>query len=297
MTEAATTVPAGNSPSSEPIRGADQSTGIISDAHYDGLASQADRDRFARVRRDDGNGSEWRDRSTLPSAQTADTLDPSKLPADSKHKFSHNGVEFELTGQQVADAVATHAADVARKATLPADPSGYKIELPADFKVPDGVELRLRPDLPEAQDLARWAHRHGVSPQAFQEILTIEATRQTRDALAITSARNKEIDRLGVTGTARIAAIESFLDSMGASGLKARIFTGRDVADFEKIISNRVSQGAAPMPRGGREPPEPQGRVSEEAYSKMSPGDRLSYARQHDQSSMPAWRDPRERPF
>jgi hypothetical protein len=117
--------------------------------------------------------------------------------------------------------------------------------------------------------------------------------RVDREATSINIARQREIDKLGATGVSRVVAVETFLDSMGVPGLKGRIFTGRDVADFEKLIQRHVSQGAAPMPQGKRDAPEPQGRVSDEAYGKMSAHDRFAYARSHDQKTMPAWRDPR----
>ena len=87
-------------------------------------------------------------------------------------------------------------------------------------------------------------------------------------------------------------AIEDFFDATGVPGLKGRIFTERDVRDFEKVIDRVVRQGAAPMPRGGRDAPET-GRVSAEQYDKMSGADKYTYAHGHDQRSMPPWRDPR----
>jgi hypothetical protein len=305
MSEPATApaVPAGTNAFNQPTK-PDQSTaeskidrsnsGVVSDADFDRLPKD-EQAKYARVRRD-GGGSEWRDRQTLDSAKdtpSGDAVDVSKLQPDSKHKFSHNGAEFELTGQQLQDAIAAHAADVARKATLPADPSKYEFDFPANFKVPGGIELKINSELPEAQDLARWAHRHGLSQDAFREVLAIEATRQGRELAAVHGARQREVDKLGATGVSRVTAVEAFLDSMGASGLKARIFTGQDLMDFERIIGNRVSQGAAPMPRGGREPPEQQGRVSQEAYGQMSAHEKWSYARGHNQSNMPAPHDPR----
>jgi hypothetical protein len=38
---------------------------------------------------------------------------------------------------------------------------------------------------------------------------------------------------------------------------------------------------------------EPTGPKSEAEIAKMTPAERLDYARQWDQSTMPAWRDPR----
>ncbi len=299
-------IPAGNNAFTEPVRKPDQSTADakvnrISSEQYDRLEG-GERLHYAR-QHDQTMLPEWRDPRTSPAEKpgdkaAADAIDVAKLQPDAKHKFvGSDGVEYELTGQQLRDAIAANAAETARRAALPADPSKYEFGFPQDFAVPGGVEVKLNPELPEAQDLARWAHRHGVSQDAFREVLAIEATRQAREVAAIGAARQREIDKLGATGVSRVQAVEAFLDSQGASGLKGRIFTGQDLADFEKIIGKRVSQGAAPMPQGKREPAETQGRASAEAYDKMSAHDRFAYARTHDQKNMPAWRDPRERGY
>jgi hypothetical protein len=309
MTDDMSTIPAGNSAFTQPVSRPDQSTGdakvdrgnsaVISDAHYDSFTSSADRDRYARVKRPDGNGSEWRDRSTLDSAKSdngtppADAIDVATLRPDAKHKFVGAKGEFELTGQQLQDAIAAHAADVARKAGLPDDPSKYEFGVPKDFQVPGGIEIKFDPARPEAQDLARWAHRHGISQDAFREVLAIEATRQAREVSGLNAARQAEIDRLGATGVSRVMAVEAFLDGMGASDLKGRIFTGKDVAAFERIIQRVVSQGAAPMPQGKRDAPDAPGRLSAEQYDALPARERLSYTKQFDQKSMPPWRDPR----
>jgi hypothetical protein len=73
--------------------------------------------------------------------------------------------------------------------------------------------------------------------------------------------------------------------------------TARTIGAFERLIQRYVSQGAAPMPMGHREPPEAQGRLSEEAYSKMSTSERFAYAKHFDQKSMPAYRDTRRNPW
>jgi hypothetical protein len=39
---------------------------------------------------------------------------------------------------------------------------------------------------------------------------------------------------------------------------------------------------------------EPGRRLSPEQIAKLSPAERLDYARQWDQSTMPAWKDPRQ---
>jgi hypothetical protein len=273
-------------------------TDTISDAHYDGLAT-ADRDRYACVRLPDG-GSEWRDRDTLPSAKgdgatpSADAIDPSKAQPGQRFKFvGADGGEFELDGQQILDLLAHRASEEARKAKVPADPALYKLELPKDFKVPAGVEIKLNPDLPEAIDLARWCHRNGLPQEAYSEIAAIYTITLAREAASIHSARNAEINKLGAKGVARVQAVETFLDAAGVPELKGRIFTSADVGAFERLIDRVVRQGSAPMPMGKREAPEVAGRASAAEYDKMTPGERYNYSRQFPQKGMPAWRDPR----
>jgi hypothetical protein len=73
----------------------------------------------------------------------------------------------------------------------------------------------------------------------------------------------------------------------------ARIFTAQDVQDAEMEVSKITSQGGAQFRGNGREPPTQAGRLSQEQISRLTPAQRLDYSRQWDQSTMPAWRDPR----
>ena len=44
--------------------------------------------------------------------------------------------------------VAFETGDKVRRSTLPPSPNDYKAELPADFKVPDGMKYEFKPDDP-----------------------------------------------------------------------------------------------------------------------------------------------------
>lgn len=207
------------------------------------------------------------------------------------------GLKLEDFGRHWADKVAPvlvrDAAEQVRRAALPQKPEDYKVAVSANFKPPEGVEFKLDEADPHWGHFRTWAHRNGVSQDAAHELIDIFGGYMGASEQKVAAARNAEIQKLGATGVARIQAIETFLDAAGVGDLKARIFTGKDVAAFERLIARMVSQGAAPMPQGGREPPDIAGRVSAESYDKMSAGDRFNYARQHDQKNMPAWRDPR----
>ena len=67
--------------------------------------------------------------------------------------------------------------------------------------------------------------------------MAIEATRQAREVSGFQAA----LDKIGATGAARVTAIETFLDSVGASIMKGRIYTAQDVASFERIATSAVA--------------------------------------------------------
>src|SRR5437016_3896315 len=62
-------------PAAAPAAQPQSRAGVISDAAYDALDPAA-REKFARVRQGPQGGSEWRDRSTLPSETGADATQP-----------------------------------------------------------------------------------------------------------------------------------------------------------------------------------------------------------------------------
>jgi hypothetical protein len=62
----------------------------------------------------------------------------------------------------------------------------------------------------------------------------------------------------------------------------------RSSADWRDAYPGRM----VPAPPASAAPPAPS-RVTDEEFAKMPARDRLDYVRQFDQSTMPAWRDPR----
>jgi hypothetical protein len=192
---------------------------------------------------------------------------------------------------------AFEAADTVRRSTLPPSPNDYKAELPADFKVPDGVTFQFNaadPLLAQAQSVA---HKAGLTQEQFSQLLGIYAGGQVSSQQQIQTARNAEVQKLGATGPARIDALTTFfrayLGEADGNAVMARAFTAADVQRLEKLVGKITSQGGAAFRGNGREPPQPAGRLSREQIDRLTPAQRLDYARQWDQSTMPAWRDPR----
>ena len=188
------------------------------------------------------------------------------------------------------------SADV-RRSTLPPSPNDYKAELPADFKIPEGIKYEFNnadPLLAQAQAVA---HEAGLSQDQFSKLLAIYAGGQVASQQQISNARNAEVAKLGAAGPARIDALTTFfrayLGESDGNAVMARAFTAADVQRLEKLVGKITGQGGAPFRGNGREPPQQAGRLSDEQIGRLTPAQRLDYSRQWDQSTMPAWRDPR----
>jgi hypothetical protein len=197
--------------------------------------------------------------------------------------------------------VAFETGDKVRRSTLPPSPNDYKAELPADFKVPDGMKYEFKPDDPllyQARQLFHDIDQGKISGQdAFSKALGLFAAGQVSSAQQIQNGQNAEIAKLGANGPTRVAALRTFwrayLGEAAGERRFARVWTAQDVIDAEMEVSKITSQGAALFRGSGREPPQQAGRVSDEQFARMNDRDRLDYTRQFKQSEMPPWRDPR----
>ena len=196
---------------------------------------------------------------------------------------------------------AFEAGDRVRRSTLPPSPNDYKAELPADFKVPDGISYEFKADDPllyQARQLFHDIDQGKISGQnAFSRALGLFAAGQVSSAQQIQNGQNAEIAKLGANGPTRVAALRTFwrayLGEAAGERRFARVWTAQDVIDAEMEVSKITSQGAALFRGSGREPPQQAGRVSDEQFARMNDRDRLDYTRQFKQSEMPPWRDPR----
>jgi hypothetical protein len=177
------------------------------------------------------------------------------------------------------------AAEDSRKLSLPQVPDAYKVALPADFVPPQGVEAKIDEANPLWGQAKAWAHKHGLSQDAFNEAVGLVMGERIGSEAQIRSARDAEVAKLGPAGPARIDALSRFFGSyLGAQegqAVMARVFTANDVSVMEKLVAKVTGGGA--FKHGGREPDLP-GRVTDAEFAKMSNAERLNYARQFDQS-------------
>jgi hypothetical protein len=165
--------------------------------------------------------------------------------------------------------------------SLPPTPDDYKVELPQDFKTPEGVNFRFKDGDPLLAQARVMAHEMGISQQHFSRLLSLYAGAQVSEQQTINTARAAEIAKLGATATARVDAIGSWLNAKGVGPLMSMIANSAHVQMFEKLITDSMRQGGAPFSAGGRIPPEAPGKVDDATYDKMSYTEKKAYAERH----------------
>jgi hypothetical protein len=184
--------------------------------------------------------------------------------------------------------LARDAAAQSKALALPANAESYKVELPADFKAPEGVTFAFNDADPLLAQARTLAHELGIPQEGFSKLLGLYAGTQVQTQQQVVAAKNAEVAKLGASGPARIDALDTFfkayLGEAEGKQLLSRAFTASDVQILEKMVGKISGQGASSFKRNGGEPPQQAGKVSQEEYDRMTPGQRWDYSRSHDQS-------------
>ena len=129
-----------------------------------------------------------------------------------------------------------------------------------------------------------FAKEAGLSQDQFSKLLSLNAANQIGTAAMLKSARDAEVTKLGAAGSARVTAVENFIqaqlgDDLGKA-MKGMLVTAKHVEGFEKLMAAFRSQGAGSFNQGGRQPNEPS-RVDDKAYDNMSYSEKKNYAAAH----------------
>lgn len=195
-------------------------------------------------------------------------------------------------GEFINSQTARIAADESRRLALPQTPEAYKVALPADFKVPDGIEFKFNdadPLLAQAREVMHAVDQGKLSGQeAFSKFLGLYAGAQVSTAAEVQAAKTAEIGKLGPTGPALVGAITTFLkatlgDAEGAQ-IASRMFTAADVQIMQKLVGKFASQGAAGFSQQHRDVTAV-GKVDQAAYDKMTYSEKKEYAAKHSQAA------------
>jgi hypothetical protein len=263
-----------------------QRPGVISDAAFDALPV-ADQNLYSRVRKGPDGGSEWRERSTLqsstdPAAKPAAGDTAAALVPDQKYQFG----DLELNGQEILDLLKFKGETDLRRAAVPADPSGYRIEA-KDAVLPPGMDWRFNDADPALAAARTWAHANGLSQDQFGSLLGQYASMEAAKEATYRSAMKRELDALGANATMRVTALETWLNGMVgpeiAKHMRQGLFSAKIVEGLEVIAKKFATQGHASFTQHGRTPEAGGNRVSEAEYDAMSQSERYAYAKSFDQ--------------
>jgi hypothetical protein len=191
--------------------------------------------------------------------------------------------DLDLGPEDVKSLLERHALESSRRATMPASTDQYT--LPTDMPMPPGMSWQWRTDDPVMAPLLgqvkEWAFAHGVDQPGFNKLLGTWVAHELAGQAQFERAQAAEREKLGPTSPVRISAVQTFLNAhLGTESAKAltqTLFTAAQVQAFEKLMHTFVSQGSGSF-RGSNREPEVPGKISDEAYSKLSYGQRIEYA-------------------
>lgn len=184
----------------------------------------------------------------------------------------------------ITEALTFKAAEDVRRATLPAKAEDYKIALPADFKPPEGIEFKFNEADQNLQTFRTIAKEAGLTQDQFSKALSLYAGTRVTEAQTLKEARDAELGKLGSTASARISAINQFLDGyLGAEDaghLKGALWTAGIVQSLEKLITKVATGHGSNFSQQHRDTGKAE--VSDETYNSWSGAQKLNYARTGD---------------
>jgi hypothetical protein len=182
--------------------------------------------------------------------------------------------------------VALKSEQDSRAAQVPAEKDGYKVALPPDFKI-EGLEIKdgespINENDPRVAFARDYAHANGFTQPQFEGLIALGVQMDLAENQSIDAALKEQAEALGAKGKERMEHITSWLGAkLGgefAHALAPMIMTVKQVQAFERLM--QLNRGAVPgNPGAGRDTGKAD--LSDEEYAKMSPTEKINYARQN----------------
>lgn len=150
----------------------------------------------------------------------------------------------------------------ANLAQVPDTKDGYRVSLPADFKLPDGFslpdgqEIAINEDDPRIAFAREFAHSRNMSQADFEQMLALGVQMDAAQHQSLTEALSKEQEKLGSKGKERVSAVTTWLGAkIGgelAGALAPMLYSAKQVEAFEELM--RLNRGQTPgNPGSGRD--------------------------------------------
>jgi hypothetical protein len=213
--------------------------------------------------------------SPIPAASSTPAAAPAaaaavERPAYVPEKYwdsAKNEVRADDFSKDYNDLSAFKAEQEIKKSLLPKTADEYKVELPKDFKAPEGVNFEFNKDDPLLAHARTLAHQRGIDQDTFSNILGVYAANEIARASQLNTSRAAELQKLGATADQRIGNVETWLSGRVGdkaaplvAQLKAFPHAGM-VEAFESIIQQFSSQGGAQFDQRHRANEQNEGKI------------------------------------
>lgn len=181
-----------------------------------------------------------------------------------------------------------------KAAGLPESPDKYEVKVPHEFKLPDGVTLPngpdgkpldintlIKSDDPRIEAVRKFAHTNGFDQAQFEGLVGMGVALDLAEKSRFDAAIQAEVEKLGGKGQERVNSVMQWLGAkVGgelAAAVEPMIMTAKQIQAFEAIM--RLNRGVGPGNSGAGRDGKNTGEPDDAAWDKMSPSDRIQFAR------------------
>jgi hypothetical protein len=166
----------------------------------------------------------------------------------------------EYTAAEIDGAFAFKAEADIRKSGLPSTAEGYEPKLSPSFQSPvDGANFEIDAKSPALANVRKVALKHGLSQEAFSDLLDVYAADKIGEQAGALRAREINLSQLGAMGPQRVESVATWLRSIaGKDGADVSAFITRFpsapiVRSLEIVIRRFSNQGGADFSQQHRE--------------------------------------------
>lgn len=181
------------------------------------------------------------------------------------------------------------AAQQSQAASVPETADGYQVQMPPDYKLPDGVKLpegmetlSVNPDDPRVAALRDVAQKSGWSQSVFEQVLAAGAEMDLRGISEHETRLGAEREALGGRASERIDAVKTFMEAkLGeelGQALHGSFMTAKSIEAAERLIG-MIRQDPTGQP--GHVRTTPAAEISDEEWNNMSSSQRIAWAREN----------------
>lgn len=157
-----------------------------------------------------------------------------------------SSLDLDKLGSAYTERDAAFAAAAERAKLIPETPDAYKLELPQDFVLPEGVNVTFDDKAPIIGELRAAAHELGIPQAGLSKLLALQTKFQMESEKAFQeqekTVRAEENKKLGEGADARRTAIKSAWQAAGLTDqevaeLSLNLSRAAGVTAYEKIIA------------------------------------------------------------